>query len=549
MNISQQKLDEFQARMSNWVSSQGLFFQLTHGGSVQGAQSTILGWLGRMILRFSVLAFLASLVSVLILVSRPGSAKFHAALTEKVSGALAADEVTVGPIKKKQGNVEVSSLDLVGSPESFYEKLKIRDLKTRMGLLSGVVGQWDGEVISIGELEGTIKSGSEDSSGGVIFDALFARNESYTFDRVEVFDVSLDWGYSEVTAGRIENSSLRAMRQEDGWSMTFTGGRFSQNWLQDLEIVKVECEMTSEGLNVTSAQFTRDGGELSFAAEVTGPISDPQITGSGTMKSLPFDAYLESEVQSFVGGQLSGDFTLGGSPYGPSGVTMSAEIVLGPDDEIVIRDEIRLLDAVSLVDRYRSYKKVGFRSGSFSFETGKRVAAFTDIKLEAKNHMSLEGEFISRPPSTREVDTAIYLEQHGEAPPENQAPGPANIPGADGDEVKEFDLADAVKEAREGTTDSLEKIQTIFESEVFGLEVRRRQEEARKRFRRVPHLVGVLRLGLHSKAFEAERSKKLSELYPINEQNNLRWLRVELDHALGKAGSEVAETILLHAKD
>jgi len=502
-----------------------------------------------MILRFAVLAFLASLVSVLILVSRPGSAKFHAALTEKVSGALAADTVTVGPIKKKQGNVEVSSLDLVGSPESFYEKLKIRDLKTRMGLLSGVVGQWDGEVISIGELEATIKSGSEDSSGGVIFDALFARNESYTFDRVEVFDVSLDWGYSPVTAGRIENSSLRAMRQEDGWSMTFTGGRFSQNWLQDLEIVKVACEMTSDGLNVTSAQFRRDGGELSFTAEVTGPISDPQITGSGTMKSLPFDAYLESEVQSFVGGQLSGDFTLGGSPYSSSGVTMSAEIVLGPDDEIVVRDEIRLLDAVSLVDRYRSYKKVGFRSGSFSFETGKRVAAFTDIKLEAKNHMSLEGEFISRPPSTREVDTAIYLEQHGEAPPKNQAPGPANIPGADGDEVKEFDLADAVKEAREGTTDSLEKIQTIFESEVFGLEVRRRQEEARKRFRRVPYLVGVLRLGLHSKAFEAERSKKLSELYPIDEQNNLRWLRVELDDALGKAGSEVAETILLHAKD
>ena len=84
---------------------------------------------------------------------------------------------------------------------------------------------------------------------------------------------------------------------------------------------------------------------------------------------------------------------------------------------------------------------------------------------------------------------------------------------------------------------------------MFGLEVRRRQEDARQRDRRVPYLVGVLRLGLHSKAFEPERSKKLSEIYPIDAQNNLRWMRVDLNDPLGSAGSEVAETVLLHAKD
>ena len=551
MNISQQRLDEFQARMSNWVSSQGLVFQLTHGGAVRGAQSTIVGWAGRMLVRFSILLFAVALVILLLLVSRPGSDKFKSELTEKVANTLSAEmsSMAVGPIKKKKGNIEVSSLDMVGKPGAFYEEVKLRDVKTKMGLLAGVFGVWDGEVISIGQLEAVVKSGSEDDGGNEIFNALFAKGESYTFDRVEVLDVSLRWGYSEVTAGQIENSALRAKRTESGWSLTFTGGTFSQNWLKNLEIEKVECEVTPAGLTISSAQFRREGGELSFTAEVRGPISDPQITGSGTMSSVPFDTYLESEVQPFVGGKLTGDFTLGGSPYSSSGVTLSAEIILGPEDEIVIRDEIRLLHAVSLVDRYRSYKKVSFRSGSFKFETGKKVAAFTEIKLDAKNHMRLEGEFISRPPTTREIDAAIYFEEHGKTPPANVALGESDVTGAEPEEVEEFDLADAAKAAREGSEDSQEKIQTIFESTVFGLEVRRRQEDARQRYRRVPYLAGVLRMGLHSKAFEAERSKKLSELYPISVEDNLRWLEVDLNDQLRSAGNDAAEKILLHAKD
>ena len=549
MNISQQRLDEFQARMSDWVSSQGLVFQLTHGGSVQGAHSTIVGWVGRMVVRSSLLIVLAVAVSMLILMSRPGSDKFRAELEENVGGALAADSVEVGPIKKKEGNIEISSMDLEGSTEAFYETLKLRDVKTRMGLLAGVVGKWEGEVISIGNLEATIKSGSEDASGDTIFGALFAKSDHYSFERVEVVEASVNWGYSEVTAGQIENSSLRAKRKGDGWSLSFTGGTFSQNWLKNLEIEEMECEVTADGIRITSARFKQGGGELSLTAEVTGPVSDPQITGSGSMTSLPFDTYLGSEVRSFVGGELSGNFKIGGSPYGPSGVTFSAEIVLGPEDEIVIRDEIMLLDAVSLVDRYRSYKKVAFRAGSFNFETGKRVAAFTDIKLEAKNHMRLEGEFISRSPTTKEVDAAIYFEEHGKAPPTGGAPGGGDALESEEDEVQEFNLADAAKAAREGSTEGRERMQTIFESEVFGLEMRRREEDARKRFREVPHLVGVLRFGLHSKAFESERSKKLSELYPIEPQSNLRWLNVDLDDALGSAGVEAAETILLHAKD
>jgi hypothetical protein len=329
--------------------------------------------------------------------------------------------------------------------------------------------------------------------------------------------------------------------------VTFSGGTFSQNWLKDLEIDKLECELTRKGLEITDGRLKgKQGvGVLTLKAKVTGPVTGPQVSGSGTMQGIPFDSYLEAEVRPFVGGRLSGNFNLGGSPY--KAITMAAQIALEADDEIVIRDKIKLLDAISLVDRHRSYNKVRFRGGSFNFETGKKVASFTDINLEATDHMTLEGEFISRPPSPKEVSDAIYFDEHGSAPPPSADDEETNEL-SEGADVTDFNLADAAQAARE-ESDSDPKLKTIFESEVFGLEVARREEEARARYRRIPFVQGVLNLGLHARAFEPSRSRELAEMYPIDEKSGLRWLRINLDQGLPSAGVAAAEKILLHAKD
>ena len=560
MQNNQQKLDEFQARMSHWVASQGLVFQLMHGGSVQGARSTIFGWLARMCLRVMILLLVGGLIFLFYLIRRPSSELFNARVSEALEDATGAThksldvhnkwiETPLGLISRKAGYLELTSLDMKGGEDSFFDWVRLRNAKTRMGFLAGMVTDWDGEEVVIGSLNLSVKSGSEDADGAAIYQTLFNKGEKFIFDRVEVQDASLSWGYSEVTAGKIENSRLSAQRKGEGWSVIFKGGTFSQNWLKDLEIEKLECELTREGFEITDGRLRgREGvGVLTLNAKVTGPVTGPQVSGSGTMQGIPFDSYLDDEVRPFVGGRLSGNFNLGGSPYISSGVTMAAQIVLGADDEIVIRDKIKLLDAISLVDRYRSYKKVRFRAGRFNFETGKKVAAFTEISLEATDHMKLEGEFISRPPATQEVTDAIYFDEHGTARP----------PSADNKEADElleevdaadFNLKDAAKAARE-ESDSDQKIKTIFQSEVFGLEVMRREEEARARYRRIPFLQGVLRMGLHAKAFEPSRSRELAEIYPIDDKSGFRWLEIDLDQGLPSAGIEAAEKILLHAKD
>ena len=472
-------------------------------------------------------------------------------LKEALQDAMGVEEngISLGPTTRKDGYLELSSLDMEGGEDSFFNRVRLRNAKTRMGFLAGIVADWDGEEVVIESLDLSVKPGSEDADGARIYQAIFNKGEKFSFDRVEVLNASFSWGYSEVTEGKIENSRLSAQRKGEGWSVIFEGGTFSQNWLKDLEIEKMKCELTREGFEIVEGRLRgREGvGVLTLKAKVTGPVTGPQVSGSGTMQGIPFDSFLKDGVRPFVGGRLSGTFNLSGSPYLSSGISVAAQIVLEADDEIVIRDKIKLLDAISLVDRYRSYKEVRFRAGSFNFETGKKVAAFTDINLEATDHMKLEGEFISRPPSIQEVTDAIYFDEHGTAAP----------PSADNKEADElpeevdagdFNLKDAAKAARE-ESDSGERIKRIFQSEVFGQEVIRREEEARARYRRIPFLQGLLKMGLHAKAFEPSRSRELAEIYPIDDKSGFRWLEIDLDQGLPSAGIEAAEKILLHAKD
>ena len=244
---------------------------------------------------------------------------------------------------------------------------------------------------------------------------------------------------------------------------------------------------------------------------------------------------------------------------------MSAQIVMAPGDEIIVTDEIELLDVISLVDRYRSYKKIRFRSGGFNLETGKNVAVISDIRLEAKDHARLEGGLLSRRPSDKEISRAIFETESGR---DGGSPGPQEQGTLDGQKwlnpalrdttvdgnleegaaTPEFNLADAARAAR-SVSDSGETIRTIFQSEVFGEEVQQREEAARAAYRRIPYLEGEVRMGLNARAFEEKRSPALAQMFPVEEGSGLRWLRIRLDQSLPFAGADLAEKILSHGKD
>ena len=563
MQVNQKKLDQFQTRMSAWVAGQGLLFQLSHGG--RGASSAIMGWVTRITLRLSILLAVGAVLLYGYLMRKPFSPSFGESLQLAVQEGLGAESVEMGPTGRKEGQLDLSSLEMEGSEGAFFDRLRARNIKTRMRILSGTAGVWRGEVVSAEQLDVKVKSGSERLDSEKVYGAIFHEGEGFSFDRVEVEDATISWGYSASTAGGIRNTRLSGKRNETGWRLKMKGGTFSQNWLKDLTIESLECQISNEGVQIVDAQFSKGEGKMVLAGRVRGPVVDPQVELSGNMKGFPLAGCLQSEVAAVLNGRVSGEVQLGGSPYGASGITVSAQIVMAPGDEIIVTDEIELLDVISLVDRYRSYKKIRFRSGGFNLETGKNVAVISDIRLEAKDHARLEGGLLSRRPSDKEISRAIFETESGR---DGGSPGPQEQGTLDGQKwlnpvlrdttvdgnleegaaTPEFNLADAARAAR-SISDSGETIRTIFQSEVFGEEVQQREEAARAAYRRIPYLEGEVRMGLNARAFEEKRSPALAQMFPVEEGSGLRWLRIRLDQSLPFAGADLAEKILSHGKD
>lgn len=563
MQVNQKKLDQFQTRMSAWVAGQGLLFQLSHGG--RGASSAIMGWVTRITLRLSILLAVGAVLLYGYLMRKPFSPSFGESLQLAVQEGLGAESVEMGPTGRKEGQLDLSSLEMEGSEGAFFDRLRARNIKTRMRILSGTAGVWRGEVVSAEQLDVKVKSGSERLDSEKVYGAIFHEGEGFSFDRVEVEDATISWGYSASTAGGIRNTRLSGKRNETGWRLKMKGGTFSQNWLKDLTIESLECQISNEGVQIVDAQFSKGEGKMVLAGRVRGPVVDPQVELSGNMKGFPLAGCLQSEVAAVLNGRVSGEVQLGGSPYGASGITVSAQIVMAPGDEIIVTDEIELLDVISLVDRYRSYKKIRFRSGGFNLETGKNVAVISDIRLEAKDHARLEGGLLSRRPSDKEISRAIFETESGR---DGGSPGPQEQGTLDGQKwlnpalrdttvdgnleegaaTPEFNLADAARAAR-SVSDSGETIRTIFQSEVFGEEVQQREEAARAAYRRIPYLEGEVRMGLNARAFEEKRSPALAQMFPVEEGSGLRWLRIRLDQSLPFAGADLAEKILSHGKD
>jgi hypothetical protein len=544
MKISQEKLDEFQARMSNWVASQGFIFQLTHGGGVKGAHSTLFLWMGRMAVRLLILIAVAAVIFWGYLIKRVDFGWFRSELNVSIADALGADDATAGGIDRSRGHLEISQMELAGGEESFFETAEIRGLRTRMGLFDGVLTDWNGETITITKLDIGIRAGAEENELGTrTYQRLFQESDKFKFSRLDITDATIRWGYSPVTRGFIKNAEIRARRKDGGWHLEVTGGLFRQNWLQDLEIVRMEIAVLPDGIEIREAKFKRGQGEVNLTARLEGPATHPTLKGSGSMRAVSIDACVGAEVREFVGGEISGTFELGGSPYASGGVTVTAELTLEAEDQIELLDRPNLFKAISVVDRHRSYKTVRFRTGRFKLKTGGGQAVFSDIWLYAKDVMRVEGAFLARPPTEQEIKDALQFEQTG-VRLERSAVEPAEeeeeLP--DEGESKEFSLEEVAREARE-KTDVEEKINTIFQSEVFGV---RLNDEAWRRQLRVPILEGVLRLGLHAKAFE--RSEELDAMYPVDKESGLRWLEVPLHGSIYDAGASMAEEIYLRSR-
>ena len=538
--IDQERLNAFQGRMAGWVAKQGLVFQLRYGASIQGAESTMIGRVTRLLTRLLFLLLIAVLVLSIYLANRADYKWFLQDLDESISLALGAESAKVTAVDRKRGHLNLRRVTLVGGEDSFFYDAEIRGLRTRMGFLDGLGGQWDGDLVIMESLDLSLKSGAEsDEEATQAFQALFKIPENFNFQSIEVKSATIRWGYTALHRGSIEGANLKVRRRsEGGWQLVFTGGTFSQNWLRRFSIERLEVIVTEESVDFVEIKLTKEGGSVAMTGRLVSGGERPVLEGSGQIKGLPLWSVMDAEYRDFIDGNVSGDIRFSGSTNSQDGFSIEVDVELQERDHVTLYSRFLPLQAVSALDRQRSYKKVRFSSGKFGIKTGGERMELSDVKLVAQGMMSLEGELLVRRPTEDEVDEKL-----------NRKKRPTVADGAEDDaeeEDEDITLKESIEAGKAADLRSVEAaLNRLIRDGSRGLNVKM-VIAAEDREMQSYYIIGQMKIGITADVFDS--SPELNRAYPVEAESGLRWLDVPIKGRIFGIGEELARDLYEKSK-
>jgi hypothetical protein len=534
-----EQTQSFNQKLSQWIASQGFWFQLRHSMSGGGGWAMTVNHLVR--LGFKVL--LALLVATggfgIYLVQRVKTEPFRESLNAGLAGALGATEAKVLDFERSQGSVQIRRIGAEGGETSFFRNLDAGNVRLKMGLLDGMAGPWDAGTLQAKWMEIDLKSGADSPElAKAIGDSFFREWEGFRFSSVDVDEATLRWGFSQRTQGRIEQSHLVAIRGSEGWKLLFKGGRFSQNWLKKLEIVELAVECGPGGLKVTKGEFKVGGGEIKFRDVAVAGGEKPVVSGVVEISKVDLASFLPDAAKPFVEGVLSGNFTLSGSTNSVDGIQLEGDVTLGGGNVITLREKLHLFNALSVVDVYNSYFKVPFDRGSFHLKTGGGAMELSRVDLKAGELMTAQGKLLMRLPRDNEM-----------VGPDGTNPfAPIfdpNLNPAQGDQEKDLTLENAAKAGEEAKAAGSES----KEMAIFERGAQRRindlllQQEMSRRAQALRCEPGSgLRITIPGDAFD--RSEVLRETFPVDPGNGRIAMDVPLQGTLYELTRRQAEELL-----
>lgn len=547
--MSQPDDSSFDERLSHWIASQGFWFQLRHS-TARTAGSKLVGRALQVLLRVLVLVVLAAGVTAVYLIKRVEMASFQKGLPGGVTAALTAESAEVKGFQREAGRIYIHRLGVKGGKEAFFYSLDARGVRYEMGLLDGLVGEWNAGPITVNAAVIEVKAGAEDeteaAAAGV---ALFGEHDWFSFPLIEVLDASVGWGYSERNRGYVENSQMIAQRVDDGWLLQFRGGRFSQNWLRRLDIDELVLRVEPGGLTIEKGEFRRDDGRVTLSGGVKGGVA-PAVDWKMKFERLPLAAILPSEARPFAEGTISGEATVRGSTNTQDGLRFTCDVVLGADDKLTLRDRLPLLQALTVVDVYNSYRRLDFASGAFRLVTGGGRMDVDQIDLTAGETVRLSGRFAVRPPTDEEVARAL-AEGPGTADSsflesiEDERDGPAK--DDDPSELDDdFTLRDAAKAARRAEESEQALVPSVGMPGIGLMPSLSLEQQARDRYAKMLRFEGGVVMQIPGDAFE--RSPLLRESHPADPSTKRIALEVPLAGTLFELTLEQAEEVYVKGR-
>lgn len=434
--MESEQLQSFNERLSQWISSQGFWFQLRYSMAGGGAGS-ILFHLLRIGFRVVLFLLLVCIGGWIYLIKRVEAKDFPKKLTESIGHHLSASECRIEGFRRTQGEFNLRRVACAGGDDAFYSAFEAANITCQMGLLDGLTGVWKPGPIRIKRLDMEVRAGSDDPESASRRAQSFLKSfPNFDVSTVEVSDASFRWGFAKVfdpriragltepAKGEIKGSGLTIQKLEDGYRFLFKGGTFSQNWLEDLQIVELSVHISPDGIEVEKGEFLarmqdspKTPGTVSlYGVKVSGG-DRPAVSGTVRLKSVPLEFVLPTRVQGFVEGSISCDLKMSGSTNTSDGVAYEGLVSMSGDDCVTLRERIHLFKALSVVDLFNSYRKLDFREGSFYLKTSAGLLTLEKVNLKSADVMTLQGAMRVRLPTDKEIENAVSRKSTGDLAP------------------------------------------------------------------------------------------------------------------------------------
>lgn len=536
--MESEQTQNFNKRLSQWVASQGFWFQIRYSMVSSGAGGIMGYHLMRLVARMMIFVGVLALCGWIYLVKRPKLDSFGKDLNTSLQSGLSATELEVVDFSRIRGQLNIGRLGADGGTNAFYTKLIAKNIRCKMGLLDGFYGPWKPGTLAISQLDMELRAGADDAaSAQKLSDSIFKSFPRTEIRSLEVANATVRWGYSRRTFGAIENSHLKIQRYPERMTLAFDGGTFSQNWLRQLDIVTLVVSCNRDGLVFEKALFRDGEGSVDLTGLKVAGGERPQITGIAKIRRLSLDKMLPRFFNEFLEGTISGNFNVSGSTNTTDGIGFAGRAILD-GDIITLRERFHLLKAISVIDFARNYYRVDFKEGSFSLKSGGGNLEIKDVDLKAADLLTLSGAMTVRRPTTEEAesqaaeiekDSALYASAHSDTV---------------GD-AKMADLSAVVRDTAEEIDDKkdvrLNAKQSLINRATADLQERQLIEKLSTKVTRTLRYEGEFKISLLPDVFE--QSPKLAEKFPVDAKLGRIELPIPIDGNLYNLTHEQSELI------
>lgn len=485
-----------------------------------------------LLFRLVIFLLVAGLVWVWV-VKRTGMEKYSDSVKELCKEKFAANEIAIQGVSRESGKFAITRLVMMADQTSFFTGLDLSNLACRRNFFVDLGKSWQPGIVEIAKVNLSLRAGADSDEGSqAIEDVLFQEMGGLRPDAIHVLNMSMNWGYTERSGGSITASRMKAMPVPDGWRLSFYGGTFSQNWLKDLQIEKLDVLITREGIRFEEAVFSKDGGSLVLEDVEVVAGQRPQVSGKMKMKGMDISSMLPVVMRAYVEGKITGDFEVSGSTNTTEGIKFDGEVALKDGDVITLRDKIPLLRALSVVDANHDYRRVEFKIGSFHIEMADKGMMVSNVKLFADDKMSLMGKMFVRKPSS---DEKLVLDDGSDFFAENDKSN-------ESEEGLNISLRKAGEEAYGGDKGFQKEADKNLFSKLAALgESRRIREYEAEKLSQSYRYEGEFQMTLMKTAFD--RAPELKAAYPPNSAGERISFAVPIKGLLYEVTADLAKEI------